>query len=261
MDKKKAVVVVPVYQKELNKFEQISLRRCLSVLKNHPIVAISPKSLDTQFLRDECGIEQVEYFDDHYFKGLMNGYNRLMLSTEFYERFLNYEYMLIHQLDVYVFEDKLNEWCNKGYDYVGAPWIPKAKYNIFYHKIALKIYQFISRIFDSYGARCNYFFTGNGGFSLRKTEKLYNITKTDRESIDRFVKNSYAEDVFWSVYTTRKNKQFRIPNYLEAIPFAFENHPKDLYKINNNQLPFGTHAWYKEYKLKFWEKFIPELHK
>ena len=28
--------------------------------------------------------------------------------------------MLIYQLDCYLFEDKIDEWCNKGYDYIGA---------------------------------------------------------------------------------------------------------------------------------------------
>ena len=32
--------------------------------------------------------------------------------------------MLIHQLDAFVFEDKLMDWVKRGFDYIGAPWLP-----------------------------------------------------------------------------------------------------------------------------------------
>ena len=41
----------------------------------------------------------------------------------------------------------------------------------------------------------------------------------------------------------------------DAIPFAFEAKPKYLYKINQNKLPMGCHAWYR-YNLEFWRPFI-----
>ena len=46
----------------------------------------------------------------------------LMLSPFFYESFLDFKYVLIHQLDVFIFKDELNYWCNQNYDYIGAPW-------------------------------------------------------------------------------------------------------------------------------------------
>lgn len=44
-----------------------------------------------------------------------------MLSAEFYDRFAAYEYVLIYQLDAFVFADRLAEFCQMGYDYIGAP--------------------------------------------------------------------------------------------------------------------------------------------
>ena len=35
--------------------------------------------------------------------------------------FLEYQYMLIYQLDAFVFEDKLDYFCELGYDYIGIP--------------------------------------------------------------------------------------------------------------------------------------------
>lgn len=261
MEHKKVVVVIPVYQSSLSYFEQVSLRRCLSILGNHPIVVIAPQSLDTDFLSGQYCINCIERFEDSYFDGL-DGYNRLMLSTEFYERFLEYTYLLICQLDAYVFSDQLTEWCDKGYDYIGAPWIPSAKYQNGFRKTELKIFQFISRLFSLYGSRSNYYHTGNGGFSLRKTETLYRIAQSDQEKINEFLgKNSYhyAEDIYWSLRVNHLKKRLRIPDYKQSLPFAFENHPELLYRLNNNQLPFGAHAWYKEDKALFWKRFIPEL--
>ena len=46
----------------------------------------------------------------------------MLLTADFYRRFTDYEYILIHQLDVFLFEDKLLEFCDMGYDYIGAPY-------------------------------------------------------------------------------------------------------------------------------------------
>ncbi len=43
-----------------------------------------------------------------------------MMDNTFYKQFLNYEYILIYQLDAFVFKDELN-YCSQGIDYVGAP--------------------------------------------------------------------------------------------------------------------------------------------
>lgn len=81
-------------------------------------------------------------FPDTYFKGIA-GYNRLMMSPEFYETFAQWEYILIYQTDAWVFSDRLSEWCSKGYDYIGAPWIPKPKYRKLYYRI----FNFLKRVF------------------------------------------------------------------------------------------------------------------
>lgn len=68
----------------------------------------------------------VRYFNEQYFDS-RKSYNELMLSVDFYRSFREYQYMLIYQLDAFVFEDQLEYWCNKGYDYIGAPWIKANK--------------------------------------------------------------------------------------------------------------------------------------
>ena len=60
-------------------------------------------------------------FDDRFFRNPVT-YSRLLTMAGFYECFKRYEYMLVAQLDAWVFSDRLDFWCGKGYDYIGAPW-------------------------------------------------------------------------------------------------------------------------------------------
>lgn len=41
----------------------------------------------------------------------------------------------------------------------------------------------------------------------------------------------------------------------EALEFAFERFPSEMYKITG-KLPFGCHAWEKYEYESFWKKFI-----
>lgn len=261
MEKNQVVIVIPIYQTIINEFEHISLQQCLAVLGHYPIVFVAPESLDTKELQQKYGIQTVVRFNDSYFTGI-DGYNRLMLSPEFYERFLNYKYLLICQLDVYVFSDQLPQWCSKGYDYIGAPWVPSVKYGNPFYRSELIISQFVFRLLSINNSRVNYYQTGNGGFSLRNTQVFFDVASSDQKEIKEFLKHQsyhYAEDVYWGIYANRKRKRILIPSYKVSMAFAFENHPKLLYKYNNEKLPFGAHAWYKEGRLDFWRHFIPQL--
>ena len=103
-----------------------------------------------------------------------------MLSNFFYSAFREYDYMLLYQLDAFVFKNELLYWCNKNYDYIGAPWI--ASKQTLLKKIEL---QFKSKRKQK---RAEIFFkVGNGGFSLRRIQKFFDITekyKNEKPSIN-----------------------------------------------------------------------------
>jgi hypothetical protein len=80
-------------------------------------------SLDLSALARQYPPLSIESFPDENFRDI-SCYNRMLLNDEFYARFAEYEYALIHQLDAFVFSDRLLEWCKLGYDYIGAPWLP-----------------------------------------------------------------------------------------------------------------------------------------
>ena len=264
-------IVIPVY-KNPDKWEEISLRQCCKILGQYKMILVAPKTFNTctyVSLWESYNIElNVERFSDEYFSGIP-GYNRLLLSKEFYSRFTKYEYILIYQPDVYVFADKLEEWCKKKYDYVGAPLVGKFDETIYYPEMSLRV--------------------GNGGFSLRRVNNYLNFFDGNKNvfSSKQIIKNinlwkkphtrffvwllmllgwrnkpisvanhwKYNEDDFWSGYLDNSNYTLIKPEPVEALDFAFERFPSEMYKFKG-KLPFGCHAWKKyEYDI-FWIKYI-----
>lgn len=236
-----AAVVIPVYRKTLSRTEEISFCQCLKILSKYDIYIIAPQELDiSRYLQYSTSL-QVERFADKYFRSI-SGYNQLLLSPLLYKRFLSYEYLLIYQLDAYVFSDRLSEWCQKKYDYVGAPWIAS---------VPLKAGK--SLLFDLRPYLLNK--VGNGGLSLRKTAVFYSISCLIRP-FTLFIRKN--EDFIWSFIGGKFPFYFCKPSHIEALEFAFELKPSDAYEMNHYKLPFGCHAWEK-YEPEFWKKFIPEF--
>lgn len=248
-------IIIPIYKPYPSEREQISLMQCCRVLGSYPVTIIKPYSLDpSPYLSShiQCNIES---FDDYFFEDI-RGYNRLMLSEGFYERFLATKYILIYQLDAFVFKDELYEWCKKGYDYIGAPWIGVINPG----KNCIEKIRFARRAQKEYVNNTKqpgtilpteiqfYNKVGNGGFSLRCVEKFYSICKERKQMIEYYNENNahhyFNEDVFWSLEVNRSRKVLKIPGYRTALHFSFEHRPEyALQKITKGALPFGCHAW------------------
>lgn len=280
----KVVVVIPIYKEVLSTEEIISYTRCCRILKGYPISIITYASLDYSFYKKiaiDYGIQlNIELFDDNFFKSV-HGYNMLMLSECFYERFIQYEYMLIYQLDAYIFEDKLLLWCDKGYDFIGAPLLE-----------------------DKYGWENKYIIphSNNGGFSLRrirycldflsykgpllKFKSIYAIQKCElknsklknlilsfikaigyHNTVGYFVnKTYYNEDLLFCLtfdvgiswinvplhnYETYIHPQ--LPSAKESAAFSLERFPK-FFVEKYGKFPMGCHAWHKN--IDYWKNYI-----
>lgn len=243
----KVAVVIPVYKTALEDYEVISLRQCCRILGAYPLILIKPEqlSIETYLPFFENSNLHMESFPDHFFKDI-KGYNQLMLSAAFYERFLDYDFMLIYQLDAFVFKDELVFWCQQGFDYIGAPWIERYKWkdkflSSLHYRLNRKapnsnlptLLQFYNRV-------------GNGGFSLRRIEKFYNLCKTERERIDFYNAHNdskfFNEDVFWSLEVNRLRKRLYIPDHMKAIRFSIEQQPELAMEFMGDVLPFGLHG-------------------
>lgn len=241
-------VIIPFYKTELNKIEARSLDQCQKVLKNYDIFFALPEGLK---VNQPFADIKVEEFPTEFFKNI-SGYNRLMLSSNFYERFLSYDYILIYQLDSFVFRDELLDWCKKDYDYIGAPWIATRN--------------FVSSLLKPFNSKSIkkrqpvFYKVGNGGFSLRKTKSCYEIASKLKQKIEEQLERKgeiYTnEDVFWSLKVPEFFPEFSIPGYKEAVGFAIDRKPKIALKLNQQELPFGCHGIDKPKVKDFWEPIV-----
>ena len=232
IEKSDIVVVIPTYKEELSDFEKISFKQICSILKDYDRVFICPESLVIKYATDDT-VSRIERFEDVYFADV-SGYNTLMLSEKFYERFRDYTYILIAQLDAFIFEDSLLYFANLGYDYIGAPWI----HGICYYRDVYHIIHYV----------------GNGGLSLRKTASFISWLMKEKTAIKDYI-GEINEDVLIAAY----GRDFlSIIPFHEALQFAFDFDPKESYQLNNNRLPFGIHAW-QRYDIDFCRAHIEKF--
>ncbi len=260
MEKKnKAVIVIPLYKTDLDQDELISLNRTITVLKDHKFAVVCPETLDLTPLTPV--LDKVDYaterFPDEYFSGL-SGYNNLMLSNMFYNRFSVFEYILICQTDVYVFKDDLLKWCAKQYDYIGAPWIVSRQ--TFLNKALFDFNNLFRKVKKD---RNNFFKVGNGGFSLRKTDMMLRIVNEQEENIKEAQRKKelhrHVEDVYFSLVAPLFIPEMKIPDYTEAVDFCIDRKPKESLKINNGRVPFACHGFNKPKVRDFWKPFIEKF--
>lgn len=237
-------IVIPVYKKELSANEVHSLKQCINVFAKREIILIAPNGLDLSFyLSFRESIKELR-FGDHFFKNIQ-GYNKLLLSPDFYQKLSDYDYILIYQLDAFVFRDELDIWCDKKYDYIGAPIINNEFVTPWLKHLTRRNIMLKLGLISNENV-------GNGGFSLRKISSFIRNSKKFKNEIQKWDLN---EDLFWSFRLPVLNPFFRIPSMKVAVAFSIEDSPEHCYKLNERKLPFGCHAWEK-YDKPFWEKFI-----
>ncbi|MCF0072630.1 hypothetical protein LZD49_19270 [Dyadobacter sp. CY261] len=237
-------VVIPVYQSTMTDAEEMSLKQCMTILGNYPVIIAKPAGLDLSALQKKYSTVTFQSFDDNFFTGI-DTYNRLMTSIDFYKTFTAYEYILIYQLDAFVFRDELKEWCAKGYDYIGAPslhqpdfdTIPAESAKVFAH--ALSTHRVVL----------------NGGLSLRRIPGILRYLKIYNTFYPAWKGN---EDMLFCQEATRLKPMkifMKLPKWQEALRFAFEKSPAASYELTNHRLPFACHAW-ERYEPSFWSRFI-----
>ena len=228
------IVVFPLY-KTPNKLEPSFLENGLHKTKDHKHIIIAPEELLIDESFGKLVNIEVKRFNKHYFESIQ-GYNRLLLSKDFYASFIDFEYMLVHQTDVYLFKDELDYWCI----------IEQIK--IYFKKN------------KTYANRHNK--VGNGGLSLRRIgSALKVLSNTPKKLLDQYLSsnsNEYNEDIFWSLEAPLILSDYKTPKWQEAIHFAVEFKPAISYRYLNETLPFGCHAPLK-HEPEFWKKFIPQI--
>ena len=270
-------IVIPIYKEfsDLDFAEKISLMQTFKVLHAHDICFVTHKDINIEAYSHTKppGVKIKTFiFDKSYFANI-DGYNKLLLGYEFYKSFTAYTHILICQLDVFVFSDRVEHFIKMDYDYIGAPWFEG-------YGLALKTSKLIG--------------SGNGGFSLRRVKTFLNVL--DLFNLFRFpffnvygiqealthvniflkiTKHSflvkkrsylpilpwqfpYYEDRYWSEYVKQFFPWFKVATIKDATAFSFEANPEVLFSLNNQELPMACHAWQK-HNPEFWKPHIEKF--
>ncbi len=223
-------VVIPIYKEKLNELEKISLAQCRKVLKNYPIIFVAPEGKNFSYIAPN---EFLVQFPPQYFQSV-KAYSRLLMSPIFYEPFLSFDYMLIYQLDAFVFYDALEEFCRLDYDYIGAAWPYYAWHGLRLEKTPR---------------------VGNGGFCLRKVSACHNLL-TELKQLSNWEKitDDAIEDGVFATCGISDETNFSVAPVEVTKLFSMEWYPDRHIKRLGNKLPFGCHAW-----TKFHADFYVEL--
>lgn len=267
--------MIPIVTPTVDGDELTSLQQCLRVLGKRDIVFICSEVLDTVFYEEIARQHQILFqkrcFEKECFSSV-SAYNRLCFDPRLYQTFTDYEYILIYQLDAYIFEDRLDDWCHRGYDYVGGPWLCHWSNEV---------------------NNIDHWEVGNGGFSLRhvrafielltspklkhkplKGQKRLNLENQRRlkrnpllhlwytfrtisgyhNTLNYYIRQNTQEDKAYS--QCQYNNLLRIPPAHEALDFSFDMRPSTCYMLHGNRLPMGCHMWYKYDNEKFWYPII-----
>lgn len=260
--RRRVAVVVPLSDRaDLTPDEEISLRHLQHYLAPFDKFAIVPEGSRAEL----TGCTPV-HFPARYF-GSAAAHARLLLSPELYDRFSDYEYVLTYHLDALVLSDRVLDWCDLGWDYIGSPW----------------------RDADS-----GELIVGNGGFALRRVagflrllrsrdyatdpaarwqefrashSPLEQVVNLPRKFLLRFkpfnsvqrelrgnARMGLSDDTFIADAVPTLAPWFRIAPLEAALLFGFDNAPLECFDANGGRVPFGCHAWPRH--RDFWEPYL-----
>lgn len=235
-----AAVLIPLHTSDVKYRETISLTQCIRILSSYDIYFITPYGLKKHPYYNTFPKVKIVGFPDYFFHSVTS-YSKLLLSSCFYRKFLFYKYILIHQLDAFVFSNQLENWCKKNYSYIGAPWSNDQQRDLARCLPLLPKNRFILHAA-----------VGNGGFSLRKVREFYYLSFILNKIFLKWPLTN--EDIYWCLIAPLIDPFFKIPSKKEAALFSLETNPKEFFS-NSHSIPFGCHAWEK-YDLEFWKPFI-----
>src|SRR5437667_4055647 len=154
----KVVILVFAHKPMPEWYEAIGLEQCFRVLGRHPVRMVCPIGLDVSAYRRIAPALEVDFIPSRWLANV-RAYNRLKILPFLYRRYSGYEYMLTYELDAFVFKDELEYWCEKGWDYIGAPWFEG---------------------YDHATPSSPLIGVGNSGFSLRRISTMLRVMRSWR---------------------------------------------------------------------------------
>ena len=269
---KRVAIMIPLPDANLRGDDEISLRQLRAHLDAYDKFLLVPRGMKAQWPGFGC----IELDRRHF--GSAACHNRMLYLPSFWMNFSDYEYVLMYHLDSLVFSDQLLEWCDKGYDYIGAPfircedspWVAVERvgnggFALYRVESVLKVlwnryHQRPSRFIEDHlwewielqkkllrpvRAAIPHWLRGRATGPLRRTVKR----------LDHIEAGALGNDGFWADEASRYLPEFGTTPLEEGLRFAFEVAPRVCLERNGGNMPFGCHAWTR-YDRGFWEKVL-----
>ncbi len=236
------VVLIPAYKPAFDADEEACVKRYVKVLKDRDLVFTLPEGLDSRYYAETFPTVGQRRFPAKYFRNI-TGYNKLLLSEDYYNAFDKYEYMLIAQPDAVIWQDsdRLDEFAKKGYDYYGAPWEPARR--IWEWTMAEKEGDKGLRVRCCKGKNDG-IVMGNGGFSLRHIRHCRQLIHKFRwRKIYWYIKRN--EDIFFGVFGRDSRMGFKPADISTGREFAAEYDLRE--RVQKGDIPYAVHGWSKDF--------------
>lgn len=255
-------VVVPTHLPEPTALGKVSLAQTLSVLGRHPITFVVPDTLDVSWYEDFCRGKADIHFQRIAWRGI-DEFGELMLSPQFFERFVDYEYILVCHLDAFVFKDDLADWCRQGYDYIGSVIYNTAwEQGVPLSRRKARVNDALRKLLRTRPTE----YLANGGFALKRVRTFLEMTSRFRYYIKGYTSIAIArgrgiwEDLFVLRHFSRLSDNFMIPPRSIAQRFGAEyvDYDEQLLPFGNGDaqnLPFGVHGWI-QFQPEYWKPII-----
>jgi hypothetical protein len=267
---KRVAVMVPLPSPRLREDEEVSMSHLRKYLDHYDKFLLVPKGMDARME----GFRVMELDRRHF--GSAANHNRMLYRTDFWEKFADYEYVLMYHLDALVFSDQLQDWCARGLDYIGAPFLICA---------------------DAPWVRVER--CGNGGFALYRVPSVLKVLwnrylddpwkcvedrcwrfiefqrkclrpvraampswmkgrvtaslRGQLKKMDHIEVNERGNDLFWSDKAKHYLPEFKVGSLEQGLAFAFEMEPRRCLERTGGRMPFGCHAWGR-YDRAFWDE-------
>lgn len=263
-----AAVVIIAYREKPTLDEINSFKQCLQIFAGEDIRIVHPQGLNLKIYEDISKQYNVKYisFNKKWFTSIRT-YSTLMQQSFFYEMFNDVDYILIHQLDVWVFRNELQMWCEQCFDYIGAPLFNDRREVLPYACNGGFSLRKVQSFIDILNKKSKFHFTWKNPMTMSalpaKTKIRSYIKKVliltellfCRISPRYYIKYSHHfEDISYSI-AMNFIQEFKVAPQEIAMFFSFEKFPSVLYSKTNNNLPFGIHGCLK-YDPEFWETHI-----
>ena len=168
MTKSSHIITIPIYKEKLSEREALRITKTIANSGGAPVAFVAPQTLDTTYYesRADWTDSRVERFENRHFTSIA-AYSNWLLTTELYEHFSDYEFLLLVQTDAFL--TRPIDFTLVEHDYIGAPWEPPFRlgWDPIRRRPSLSKFALNQREIH----------VGNGGLSIRRNQKMIHFLR------------------------------------------------------------------------------------